>query len=227
VALTIGGVFSGACVTSNNARPLAPGEHAVAMTFGGPLIDVPNVGIIPMPNATVEGRHGIIEDLDINYGIHLLPTAYGNPGGHVGATFLVVDEKAFFPALSVGNRLYAFSNLIDGRVDLERRGVFFMHQLDLTASYEIWDQLLYGGVTHYLPFNNPGLFLAPFFGVEFQPGIDWIRPYLELRYLAPYINNHFAAVDYITPFGHGAVNLSFGVAWHFDVASFFGGGEGS
>ena len=70
--------------TFNNARQLKPGEHAAAVTVCGALTDVPGVATIPLPNITVEGRHGFIEHLDVNYGVHLLPTLFGAAGGFGG-----------------------------------------------------------------------------------------------------------------------------------------------
>ncbi|HEY1101161.1 MAG TPA: hypothetical protein VGF99_19635, partial [Myxococcota bacterium] len=86
LVVVVANVGAGGCVSFNSARPLAPGEHAVAVTAGGPLTTIPGVGVIPLPNVTVEGRHGVVEHLDINYGVHLLPTIFGALGGHVGGT---------------------------------------------------------------------------------------------------------------------------------------------
>ena len=76
-------VVGAGCTTFNNARTLEPGQHAAMVTMGGPLADIPNVGVIPLPNVTVEGRHGIVDHLDVNWGTHLLPAAFGALGGHV------------------------------------------------------------------------------------------------------------------------------------------------
>ena len=46
------------CGTLNNARPLEEGRHQVGLTVGGPMVMLSGAPI-PLPNAVVEGRHGV------------------------------------------------------------------------------------------------------------------------------------------------------------------------
>ena len=208
----------GACTTFNNARPLQPGQHAASATLGGPLTNVPGVGPIPLPNLTLEGRHGVVHRLDVNYGLHVLPMVFGVAGGHVGATGLLLDQPdgawpaGAVPALSVGQRFFFFTNLLDGRK--ERKDAFAMSQTDLTASWELYDQLLYLGATAYLPLDagSRTLRLAPFLGIELRPGVDWVRIQIEMRWLSPDVDQRFAVVDWIAPDDKGAVAVNVGVA---------------
>src|SRR5688572_23815817 len=143
-------VLMGSCATYNNARPLEPGQHAVSATLGGPLTVVPNVGTIPLPNVTLEGRHGIAKHLDVNYGLHLLPIAFGVAGFHVGGTYQLFDQpEVVVPALSVGQRLFVFTNMLDGRK--ERPSFFQLSQTDLTASWKFFDQIVWIGGSGYVP----------------------------------------------------------------------------
>jgi hypothetical protein len=210
-----------ACATMNTARPLEPGEHAVGVTLGGPLLRVPNIGAIPTPQLTLEGRHGLIDGLDMSYGFHALPAAYGVAGLHVGGTWLVGAEDGPIPALALGQRLYGFTNRWDPRIAADRRAGWGLWQTDVTASWAFGDHLAYGGVGGYMPLPSPRLLLAPFLGVELRPFVPWARLQVEGRWLAPNIDTTFGAVSWIGPGNRGALILNLGVAF------VLGGGEAS
>ncbi len=222
VAVAIVGTGAAAgCTTFNNARPLDAGQHAVSLTLGGPLTNVPGAGTITLPNATLEGRSGLRpfaagQHLDVNYGLHLLPLAFGVAGGHVGATIQFFDQpNDFVPALSLGQRFFFFTNIFDPRK--ARHDGFAMSQTDLTVSWEAFHQLLYAGATAYLPLDAGArtLRLAPFAGLELKPlsvwDVDWLRLQLETRWLAPDVDQSFAVVDWVSPGDRGAVAVNVGV----------------
>lgn len=217
-ALLIALFVAGACTTVNTARPLEPGQHGVSVTLGGPIADIPNIGSIPFPHMTIEGRHGLIEDLDMNYGLHVLPALFGVAGGHLGATWLAMDQQEWIPAISAGQRLFVFSNRLDNRKPAASRAEWLLSQTDLTASWLLYDQLVYAGATAYIPVLQPQVFLAPFAGVEFRPGIDWLRLQLEARYLAPYINTQYGVVNWVAPGDQGGILINAGFAFVFDFA---------
>ena len=58
------------CATLSSARPLAPGEHEVGVTIGGPVLLFGGAPV-PLPNTVVQGRSGVAElggrPLDIFY----------------------------------------------------------------------------------------------------------------------------------------------------------------
>lgn len=209
------------CTTFNNARPLDPGQHAAMATLGGPLTNVPGVGTIPLPNVTLEGRSGLKplfgSHLDVNYGLHVLPAVFGVYGGHVGAAAQVVDEDGWIPALTVGQRFFFFTNVLDPRKG--RKDGFLMSQTDLTASYRFFDsQLLYGGLTMYLPLDAGARVprFAPVLGVEAHLpkdwGTQWLALQLETRWLSPDVDQRFAVVDWVSPGDRGAIAVNLGVA---------------
>lgn len=211
-------VVGGACTTFNSARPLEPGEHAVAVTLGGPLVDIPNLGPIPMPHATLEGRHGIVHRFDVNYGLHVLPMVFGVAGAHVGGSFLLAPERGRgVPALAVSQRVFAFTNRLDFRKEEATRAEWLLSQTDLTASWIVWDQLLYAGLSGYVPVLQPKPYLAPFVGMEFRPFVDWARIQVEARWVAPYLNTRFGVVRWVSPADQGAVVVNAGVAFVFDL----------
>lgn len=216
VALTVvSAVQAAGCSTYNTARPLEPGQHAIAATFGGPLVNVPGVGTIPMPHITLEGRHGIAHHFDVGYGLHVLPLLFGDLGAHVGAAYQFNDQpNVWAPAISASEKVYGFTNILDGRKT--KHELWGMSQTDLTASWNFLDdQLFYGGSTLYVVFNNGGVYLAPFAGFQFDPGLDWLRIQVEGKWLAPYINEKLAVVDWIAPGDQGGIVINAGVAFVF------------
>lgn len=195
---------------------MKPGEHAVAVTAGGPLTSIPGVGPIPLPNVTVEGRHGFVEHLDINYGVHLLPTVFGAFGGHFGGTFQLYDAPhPAVPVVAIGQRFFFFTNILDGRKD--NKDAYALSQTDLTASWDIFGSLAYAGVGTYIPIDVEvrSIHFAPFVGVELHPGIDWLRLQVEGRWLSPITDQRFAVVNYIAPGDYGAIALNAGIAIEF------------
>ena len=221
-------VCADGCISFNSARPLAPGEHAVAVTVGGPLTQVPGVGAIVLPNVTLEGRHGFVDHLDFNYGVHLLPTLFGALGGHVGGTFQLYDAPhPAVPVVAVGQRFFFFTNILDTRkVD---KDAYALSQTDLTASWDLWGSLLYAGASAHIPIDveDRTLHLAPFVGVEVHPGIDWLRIQVEGRWLSPTTDQRFAVVNFIAPGDRGGIVLNAGVLIEFGglFASVVNGGH--
>lgn len=208
------------CGTMNTARPLEVGQHAVGVTGGGPLIGLFGT-TFPFPSLTLEGRTGLPRvlnrPLDLNYGLHLTPLIFGDLGAHLGASYLVLQQDNFWPALSVSSRLYAFSNAFDGRKPPESRAFWALDQLELTLSYSICDQLLYAGVAEYLDFGHPDLLLAPFVGVEVLPWLEWLRVQLEVRYYTPYRSNVEAMPDWVAPLDQGGLQITGGLSVRFDL----------
>jgi hypothetical protein len=223
ILLVAAGLLAGSgCTTFNNARTLEPGQHAAMVTMGGPVADIPNVGVIPLPNVTVEGRHGLVDHLDVNWGAHLLPTVFGALGGHVGATWQLYDEpEPWFPVLSAGQRFFFFTNIFDPRKPL--KDAWAMSQTDLTLSWKVLgESLVYGGGSLYVPVDvdDRRVHFAPFVGVEVHPGVDWLRVQLEGRWLSPFTDQRFAVVNWQGPGDMGAIAVNLGVAIEF--AELFG-----
>jgi len=213
IMIVVAAACSASCTTFNNARPLAPGEHAAMLTVGGPITGIPGVGEIPLPNATLEGRSGVVDHLDVNYGIHMLPTLFGAVGGHAGATFQLYDEpNPWVPVTSIGQRFFFFTNILDPRK--VEKDAYALSQTDLTISWKLWESLLYTGVSAYVPIDVDvrTLHLAPVVGVEVHPGIDWLRVQLEGRWLSPTTDQRFAVVNWRSPGDLGAISVNVGVA---------------
>lgn len=204
VVLSAMGLGSG-CTSTTHVRPLAPGQHGVAVVAGGPLTNVPNVGQIPLPNVTLEGRHGVAHHLDVGYGVHVLPAVFGVAGAHVGGAYQLFDQPdVVVPALTVSQKLFVFTDV---------KSWFALSETNLIGSWSVADQLAYVGLSGDTSFNAPHLYLSPFAGVELRPGVDWLRIQLEARWLAPAVDQTFAVVDWVAPGDKGAIALKGGLTF--------------
>lgn len=204
-------------MTWGSPRPLEPGQHAVTATFGGPITNVPNIGTIPLPNLTIEGRHGMEHHLDVSYGLHLLPLAFGVAGAHLGGSWQLFDQpNSLVPALTLAEKMFVFTNAIDARKT--KAATYMLSETDLLASWEFFDQLGWLGLAAYFPFNEPQLHVAPVAGVEIHPGLDWLRIGFEARWLNPAVNQTYAVVDWVSPGDQGAIQVTGGLAFVFGGA---------
>jgi hypothetical protein len=207
-------LFSAGCGVWHGARPPSPGEQVLSLTLGGPLLKIPGVAKMPLPNATVEYGRGITERLGVGGGVHLVAAAFGVLGGHAQATYLALAQRGRRPALAVTNRLYAFSNHLDGRKPAAIRSAWFVHQLDVLASWLIAERhLIYTGLGQFTDFSLPQLLPSLVLGSEhrFAAGRFAVAP--ELRWTAPHIDQSFGVIDWLAPDDLGGVFLTLGLAW--------------
>lgn len=202
------------CGTMNTARPLSEGEHAFGPTFGGPLLKFGGVAI-PLPNAVIEGRSGLpaLKDhpFDLNYGLNLTAATFGVAQMHAGASLQLLAQQGGRPALSVSDRLFFATNGLDRRKDAH--GAWGMDQAELTASWKLQQQLVYGGLAQYTDFANPRLLLTPFAGAQ----LDFGRPggfglQLEARYFGVNALQETSTLKWVT-FGRGAFAPMLGLSY--------------
>lgn len=202
------------CGTMNSARPLAEGEHAFGLTFGGPLLKLGGTPI-PLPNAVIEGRSGLpaLKDhpFDLNYGINLTAATFGVAQMHAGASLQLLAQQGGIPAVSLSDRLFFATNGLDRRK--EDHGAWGMDQVELTASWALQQQLVYGGLAQYTDFANPRLLLTPFLGAQ----LDFGRPggfglQLEARYFGVTALQETNTLKWVT-FGRGALAPMLGVRY--------------
>ncbi|MEM1350628.1 MAG: hypothetical protein AAGI01_18850, partial [Myxococcota bacterium] len=145
------------CITAPGARPLAPGEHELGLSLGGPVFALGSLRL-PVPNAVVEGRSGVStlnsRPLDVNYGLNLTALPFGVFQAHVGASYLMLEQKGATPAVSVTDRFFLATNPLGVIGELPRSlGFWATNQLEFTASWMLGQQLLYIGIGQYTDFR--------------------------------------------------------------------------
>jgi hypothetical protein len=206
------------CSTYSSVRPLAPGQHAVSATLGGAIASVPNLAPIPVPNITVEGRHGLIPHLELQYGVNALPALFGVANLHAGLNYQFNDDSGgALPVFTVSEKLFGFSNLVNpGQAN---KSFYALSQTDLFASWEFYDQRVYVGAAAYVPLTTLAFGAAPVVGVDVSPGLSWLRLQLEGRWLSPWANTDYAVVEWLSPGGRGGIAVQGSVAFVFGGAS--------
>ncbi|MCB9742163.1 MAG: hypothetical protein H6741_18355 [Alphaproteobacteria bacterium] len=209
------------CAGMNSARPLEQGEHAVGLTFGGPMLEFAGAPI-PMPNAILQGRHGLAplagRPTDLHYGLNLTAAAFGVAHVHVGAAHLLLPQRGGVPALSVADRVHFATNILDPRKDLELRGAWALNELELTASWAPRGQLVYVGLNDALDFAAPELLLTPFLGAAFDPGDPGgLGVQLEGRWYAASTLPRADVTHWVGP-GRGAIGATLGLSYRFGGA---------
>lgn len=199
-----------ACGTMNTARALHPGESAIGITLGGPIITAPVP--TPLPNLVVEGKVGLPllagRREDVRFGTDLTALAFGTVALHAGWTWQPVEAMAARPAFAVTNQVFFGSNFLDFSKDPEARAAWAVYHLEATVSWDVGAHLVYTGLAEYLDLTDPDLLLTPFVGFEFDA--KKVRLQIELRWWA--INQRVDRddIDWLTP-GVGALGASIGV----------------
>lgn len=210
-----------ACSTMNNARPMAPGEHAVGLTIGGPIVEfgVP----IPLPNAVIEGKQGVAtvldRNLEINYGLNLTGLAFGVIQGHIGGAWELLSQVGFLPALAVSTRVFLATNPLWFGVERSETALSFWgaNQTELLASWMPGGQLIYTGIAQYTDFGAPSLLVTPILGTELDFGLGGFRLQLETRYFAVGRSSTTENVNWFPGGrgGAGALGFSLGFGYRF------------
>ena len=200
------------CAGLNGARPLAPGQHELGVTFGGGMVMFAGAPI-PLPNLIVEGRSGVAKladrPLDLNYGLNLTALPFGILQMHLGASWLLAHPKGAVPAVSMSQRLWFATNAPASGYKYEGAvGAWGAHQIEFTASWMLGNHLLYVALAQYTAFTNPQLTLTPALGATFDPGAPGgFKLQVETRW---YSINHTQPLQPFTfvPDGMGSLGVS-------------------
>lgn len=202
-----------ACGVHHSARPLDKGEHRVGATFGGPMVAFGGA-VIPLPNLVVQGASGVAElndkPLELDYGLNVTALAFGQLGLHLGGSYLLLEQKGAIPALSVTDRIYIYNNYISPTTTPEAKGFSFVDQLEVTASWLVKEQLIYGGLAQYTDLKSPGLILSPFMGLDLSHGSGPWSVQIEGRYMGVNLSKEVNTIEWVGVGDRGAVAFNLG-----------------
>jgi hypothetical protein len=203
------------CGTLNSAVPLEQGEHALGVTFGGPVITALGPPI-PTPNLVVEGVSGrapfLNRPTDINYGVNMTALAFGVVGTHFGSSLLIFGADGARPNFSIADRFYLYSNHFDTTKPEESRQLYMMDQIDLTTSWPISRHLAYTGVGTYVDFADPEFILAPFVGMELRSQKRFFFQW-EVRHLGVNRQPDVVDVTFASIAGQGGISTTLSAGW--------------
>ena len=201
------------CAPSRIVKPLDAKQKAVGATFGGSLIGFGGA-IIPIPFTTVYGAYGIDSALTAFASVHSTSLAFGNFQTDFGVTKQIMKQRGYFPAISI-------TPCINYIVNFNSTKFNFFPQLDVNA---YWNNkngkgYYYVGIDNWMDFSNEKMYgyryqqtllFSPQVGYTFEKK-KWNFT-MELKLMAPNIDNRFSVVDYKSVIGSkGATGLFFGV----------------
>lgn len=200
------------------ARPLEPGEHAASVTLGGGMLHLG--GPLPIPNAVVEGRHGVTKvadkPLDVHYGLNLTSLAFGIAQLHAGGSLLLAEQNGAVPALAVTDRVWFATNALGPGLRADPKlQAWGADQIELAASWEVGNQLLYTSLAQYFDFRNPVLTLTPAVGAVWdfgEPG--GVQLQTELRWYGAHRPDPYNSIVW-EPQSIGILGASIGFGYKF------------
>lgn len=213
----LGAIALQACTITREIRPVGQGHFAAGVSAGGPIFT--NLGApIPTPILSAYGRYGILNTLDLDFGLDLTPVRA--EGIDLGVAYLFRDQAGAVPAVMGGLRGYLFVN---------GAGLSSATNPDTGAHYTLEPvgfEELYGNVSWKL--GRPWLLYT---GVdvfsEIQDGI--VQPSLvlgaeyrfthigisaEVRQAAFIENEKYLLVEYVGPASYGAFSFLLGLEFY-------------
>ncbi len=199
-AMAIGLLTSG-CGLSTQVRPTPKGVLVVEAAVGGPAAIVGGIPV-PVPLSTVGVAWGFTQRSDLSTHLHLTTLiAQKIAGFDVGGSWLVLETKGARPALTFGWRGYLFT-------DFESPALGFV-DASLTASWNLSRRFVpFVSVTTQLSSLGLAVDVSPSVGVQIR--FSRFSLQAEVRYFAPNQDARRAAVEWLSPYKHGAVGLVIG-----------------
>ena len=204
-------VFVAGCSTFRPVQPLDPGQTALGVSLGGPLLNTLGT-VFPTPILNVVAARGLRSRAGnmpwaVTGALDITAALYGNLHLEPGmVAYPIVQTGGAVPSVAVAGSLHVLAN---------RHDSLFVPHLAGIASWRWGAQLLvYTGGDAALAIKTPA---APLIGP--LAGAEWVhgrgRFGLEVKWLAPYHDVEPAAPTWIAPFHHGYFSVLLGAGYQF------------
>lgn len=204
-----------ACAPARFVEPLEKNEWAVGGNFGGPLLDFN--APVPIPLTAIEIGYGLDSNLTVFGGFHTTAALFGNLQIDLAMTYQFLDQKNYFPNLSVSPGFNSIYNIEHGSAK-------FWPILDANAwwNYGKRNNYFYVGLNNYFELsqlNENGdpiaqhWILNPQFGHLLKGKNQRWQFTTELKWLSPINDNTYAFVPYKTIGSRGAFGFFIGSRW--------------
>ena len=200
----------GSCAPTRFVKPLAKKQQAINLSLGGPLISLNHVPV-PVPFFSAIYGYGLDSNLTGFAGVNLTSVLYGNLQVELGLTKGLIKPHGNSPGVSIS----PVANIIYRN----HTGTKLYPQLDANAYWEFnrHRNLLYVGISNWFELSGKktsGVTQKDFWLITPMVGQTFVRKKseftIELKIIAPQLNNDKVAVDYKTPLGiHGAFGIYF------------------
>ncbi len=206
---------SAACTQTRLVRPLAPGEQALSVGFGGPVTQVGSLWL-PLPMVNLGYHRGLIDGLDLEAGAQVTHLVFGVLDLDAGVRWHPLSPSGSWPGLVVAPGLHLMADLspTDG---LQPK---LIPTLDLTAWWA-WT----GGWQTYVGLHSwleltatrsdgnpqlnqwlPAVVLGQTFGSE-----RW-QPSVELKWYLPWVDNSWRGPNNLGLGRFGVVGIFVGLS---------------
>ncbi len=212
-------IFFNSCAPSRLIRPLDKGQKTISANLGGPLFDYHNL-TIPVPLTSIMYAQGITDNTSVFGSIHTTSLLFG-----VAQTDIGVCQKIYYSdSLHLGVSVNPALNIAQEFWPQFSGGFKCWPQLDLNAYWEIHPKksFVYAGIENWFelasqradgqPQTTHWLY-CPQVGYTYCR-LKW-NYNIEMKYIAPNLNNLPNVVDYFGIGGKGALGLYFTVTRKF------------
>lgn len=203
-----------ACTTSRVVKPLNKGELNISADLGGPAVSYHGY-LLPVPLSSISTSYGLSQNTSLYGGIHTSALIFGVAQFDVGATREITKANAYQPGLSV-------SPSINMSMDVWEYNYHVNPAIDVNLYWDVENSnnYYYVGLANWFELNRkrdhdedqPHAWVP-----ALQGGYTWIRRNLRLtgeaKYLAPFSSNEGLTVNYLGPFGRGALGVYFSVGY--------------
>lgn len=201
-------LFIVSCAPERYVKPLAPKQHALGVSLGGPLFKL-GENTIPMPFLTANYGYGIDSSLTAFGAVNITSALFGNVQLDLGATRQVLKQQRYIPALSVTPVFTIIARpetpfKLYPQVDVNAFWEYGKHKNYFYLGFGNWFELSSRRTLNEKQ-KNHWLFF-PVIGHCFT-GKKW-DILLETKILAPNLSNEKLVVEYQTPLKN---NGAFGV----------------
>ncbi len=192
------------CGTVSTVRPLEPGQNAVAVSVGGPIVTLPGIGDLPLPYSVLRYRWGVLKSLEAHIGLHPTMLAFGTIGLEAGLSYEIIHGKKLLPSLVLGANPTFWVNPFNVAAG-------FSPEVEAIFSWIVCDKLLlYSGGQTFFQLEKPYAAWAGLLGAEYRLGYAGVD--LEVKWYSPTENSEYRVVNFpISPLDQGALGVVLGV----------------
>jgi hypothetical protein len=215
VCLAVCTLLTVACSPVRQIRPLDKGESRVSLSAGGPITQVGKI-YIPLPLISLGYNYGLMENLDVEAGIHVTDMLYGVLKVDAGVNWRPLVPPLYSPGIIISPRLFGMTDFSPGSSRL-------YPELGLTG---YWDfkkyRYAYIGIDNWIEYHttrvdgNPQTnhwLIAPYAGVSLGNRL-W-QGQLEVMVYTPNLSNQGRPVKNIGFGKYGIIGVFLGVSRSF------------
>lgn len=220
------------CGPSRFVVPLRRGDHAVSASFGGPVIEIPEVGNRPIPMSSITYGHGISDNLTAYGSLFTTAAIFGtiqldagvtrrlwmNPKGNTGITVS--------PGLNFAMDIFEFNTKLWPQLDFNYYWKYSKHyraQEDFLTSKVFTHNFIYAGLGSWFELSrtkaheqDQEVRMLPI--IQLGHDLTWKRWILktEVKLIGFNHRNENIVVDYKSVFGDfGATGVYIGITRRF------------